>query len=71
MKKILVTGGAGYIGSVLVQKLLEKDFETTVVDNFLYNQVSLNHLCEYKKLKIYNGDVRDISLMKNLVKKMI
>ena len=69
MKKILVTGGAGYIGSVLVQKLLQKDFEVTVVDNFLYNQVSLNHLCEYKKLKIYNGDVRDISLMKDLVKK--
>jgi nucleoside-diphosphate-sugar epimerase len=69
MKKILVTGGAGYIGSVLVQKLLQKDFEVTVVDNFFYNQLSLNHLCEYKSLKIYNGDVRDVNIMKELVKK--
>ncbi len=68
MKKILVTGGAGYIGSVLVEKLLRKNYHVTVLDNFLYNQTSLNHLCEYKNLDIQNGDVRDKNLIIKLIK---
>ena len=66
MKKILVTGGAGYIGSVLVPELLRVGHEVTVVDNFLYNQSSLLDACHYKTLTIVRGDARNEALLKNI-----
>lgn len=63
MQKILVTGGAGYIGSVLVPELLRAGHEVTVIDNFLYNQSSLLDVCHYKTLTIVRGDVRDEALL--------
>lgn len=66
--KVLVTGGAGYIGSVLVPKLLEKGAEVTVVDNFFYNQNSLLDVCYNPKLKVVRGDARDDKLMASLIK---
>lgn len=63
--KILVTGGAGYIGSVLVPALLKEGHEVTVIDNFLYNQNSLLDCCHDSKLTIIRGDVRDKSLLVN------
>ena len=65
--KILVTGGAGYIGSILVPELLKHDYEVTVLDNFMFKQTSLNHLCAFEKFKILNGDIRDQKLMKSLL----
>lgn len=56
--KILITGGAGYIGSILTEKLLSSNFEITVVDNFSFSQNSLAHLAYNKKLKIINSDIR-------------
>lgn len=61
--KILVTGGAGYIGSVLVPALLERDYEVTVIDNFMYSQASLLDCCHNPKLKIIRGDARDKNLI--------
>ena len=52
MKKILVTGGAGYIGSNLVTKLLSLGFKVTVVDVLKFSSKSLNHLFNNKKYKI-------------------
>lgn len=67
--KILVTGGAGYIGSVLVPMLLKNDHDVTVVDNFMYQQSSLLDVCHEEKLTLIRGDVRDKKLMEGLVKK--
>ncbi len=61
--KILVTGGAGYIGSVLTQKILETGHEVVVLDNFMYEQNSLLDICYHPKLKILRGDVRDRGLL--------
>jgi len=58
--KILVTGGAGYIGSVLVELLLLSGYDVTVVDNFFYGQSSLNHLFHFPKLTVIDADVRDV-----------
>ena len=66
MKKILITGGAGYIGSILTPHLLEKEYSVTVVDNFMYSENSLNASCINKNLKIIKADVRDNKFMKKL-----
>ncbi len=58
MANILVTGGAGYIGSILVPNLLNEGHNVTVLDNFMYGQTSLNQLCANKQFNVYNGDVR-------------
>ncbi len=59
MADILITGGAGYIGSVLTPKLLSLGNRVTVLDSFLYRQASLLDCCENKNLTIINGDCRD------------
>jgi nucleoside-diphosphate-sugar epimerase len=65
---ILVTGGAGYIGSVLVPTLLSKKHEVTVLDNFMYNQTSLLDVVYNKNLTIVNGDARDKALISTHLK---
>lgn len=57
--KILVTGGAGYIGSMLTPMLLEAGHQVTVIDNFMFKQASLNHLCSYQNFDVVNGDIRN------------
>lgn len=66
--KILITGGAGYIGSILAPELLSLGYKITVVDNFMFKQTSLNHLCAFKNFEIINGDIRDKTLMRTLYK---
>jgi len=67
--KILVTGGAGYLGSLLVPDLLSAGHEVTVVDNFLYNTPSLLDCCADPKFDLVRGDARDEGLMAGLVPK--
>lgn len=67
--KILITGGAGYIGSVLAPTLLAAGHEVTVVDNFYFNQSTLLDCCVYDKFHVIRGDCRDESLMKPLLGK--
>ncbi|MDA2909518.1 NAD-dependent epimerase/dehydratase [Nitrospiraceae bacterium AH_259_D15_M11_P09] len=58
MKNILVTGGAGYLGSTIVPALLETGHEVTVLDNFMFKQNSLAHVCHHPKFHVVHGDVR-------------
>lgn len=67
--KILVTGGAGYIGSVMVPRLLAEGHSVTVVDNLMYRQSTLLDCCRYKTFEFVRGDVRDKAVMAPLVKK--
>ncbi len=64
MAKVLVTGGAGYIGSVLVPELLRAGHEVTVIDNFMYGQTSLLDVCNFDTLTVVRGDARSDELLK-------
>ena len=64
--KVLVTGGAGYLGSVLVDKLLEQNYEVVVLDKLLFNQTSLLQYTSNPKFKFIYGDVRNESLLEKL-----
>ena len=66
--KILVTGGAGYIGSVLVPELLNEGHEVVVIDNFMYNQTSLLDCCHKKEFNLVRGDVRDKILLRKYMR---
>ncbi|CAA7627641.1 Nucleoside-diphosphate-sugar epimerase [Candidatus Terasakiella magnetica] len=64
---ILVTGGAGYLGSIMVPELLAAGHTVTVLDNFMFKQVSLAHVCADAKFSVVKGDCRDEALMKRLI----
>jgi len=65
--RILVTGGAGYLGSILVPLLLVEGHEVTVFDNFMYHQTSLLDCCYHPKFTVVRGDVRDKRILGELV----
>jgi nucleoside-diphosphate-sugar epimerase len=65
---ILVTGGAGYIGSILVPELLNAGHKVTVLDNFYYKQTSLQHVCYHPNFHIVKGDIRIKEVVEPLVK---
>lgn len=65
--KVLITGGAGYLGSTLSQHLLEKGYKVTVFDNLLFNQLSLLHLFNNIDFQFIKGDVRNTSELLKLV----
>jgi nucleoside-diphosphate-sugar epimerase len=68
-KKLLVTGGAGYIGSVLVGRLLASGYSVTVLDNLMFKQRSLLAFCREPNFDFVFGDSRDERLLANLVPK--
>ena len=68
MIRVLVTGGAGYLGSILVPALLDRGFAVTVVDNFMYGQDSLAAVCFRPELALVRGDVRSMETMRPLLK---
>lgn len=66
--KILVTGGAGYLGSILVPELLNEGYQVTVLDNFMYHQNSLAHVCAHTSFNVVRGDVRVPATIQPLLK---
>jgi len=69
MSKILVTGGAGYIGSILVQVLLKKGHTVTVLDSLLFDQTSLLDCCIDPNFEFIQGDICDYALVNGLLSK--
>ena len=66
--KILITGGAGYLGSVIVGKMLNAGYEVVVLDKLLFNQTSLLQYTSNPKFKFIYGDVRNEKLLEQLCK---
>lgn len=67
--KILITGGAGYIGSTLTPILLDKKYRVTVVDSLIFNQSSLLDCCSKSNFQFVQGDICDFDLMNKLLSK--
>ena len=67
-ENILITGGAGYLGSILSEELVKLNYNVTVIDNFLYRQSSLNHLAAFKNFNVVRGDVRNLNNLKTFFK---
>ena len=69
MSNILITGGAGYIGSMLSTELVRLGHKVTVIDLMKYKKDSLNHLLFFKNFKLVKKDIRNSKVMKKLIKK--
>ena len=68
MKKILITGGAGYVGTTLIPLLLKKGYEVTVIDSLIFNNGDrLIPFMSNEKFSFVKGDVRDLKLLSGLV----
>jgi len=65
---ILVTGGAGYLGSTMVPDLLSAGHKVTVLDNFMFKQASLNNCCYHPNFTVVKGDIRQKDTMSRLMK---
>ena len=61
MEKILITGGAGYLGSIMSEKLLNSGYQVSVLDNLIYKQTSLMHLCGRKYFSLIDEDVTNFN----------
>jgi nucleoside-diphosphate-sugar epimerase len=68
MTRLLVTGGAGYLGSILCERLLAAGHRVTVLDNLMYGQHSLFHLCASPRFDFVLGDARDERTLASLVR---
>lgn len=67
-EKVLVTGAAGYLGSILCEHLLREGYQVTALDTLMYGQNTLFHLCANPNFNFINGDMRDAELMQTLLK---
>ena len=65
---ILVTGGAGYLGSTMVPELLNAGHKVTVLDNFMFGQNSLAHVCHHPNFSVVRGDIRIENTVRPLMK---
>ncbi|MFT4551421.1 MAG: nucleoside-diphosphate-sugar epimerase [Chlamydiales bacterium] len=67
IKSVLVTGGAGYVGSALIPKLLDKGYRVKVLDLFFFGVEALDQVKGHERLELINGDIRDQGLLQNIL----
>ena len=67
MVKVLITGGAGYLGSTLTEVLLDNGYKVDALDNLMYEQTSLLHLCSNNNFRFINTDVTNFDFLKHLL----
>lgn len=67
-QRFLVTGGAGYLGSILVPVLLEAGHAVTVLDTFMFRQNALAHVCAHPAFDVVRGDARDEATLAPLLR---
>lgn len=67
IKKVLVTGGAGYVGAVLVPELLNAGYAVRVLDLFIYGEHVFDGARGNQNLELFKGDIRDLTLMKEVI----
>jgi len=70
VKRVLVVGGAGYLGSLIVKKLLAKNYKVRVLDNLMYGDAGLKEFFGNKNFEFINGDMRDIKVLTSALKNM-
>ena len=68
LNSILITGGAGYVGSVLVNNLVKQNYDVRVVDSLVYGNDGISKLIDDKKIKFFNLDIRETETLSNIVK---
>lgn len=67
-KHVFITGGAGYLGSILCEHLLDRGYRVTALDSLMYGEQNLNHLCANPDFDFHRGDARDEKLVSGLIK---
>lgn len=67
IKNVFVTGGGGYVGAVLIPRLLDHGYAVRVLDLFIYGEQVLDNMKDNQNLEIYKGDIRDQSLLKKIL----
>lgn len=70
VNKVLVIGGAGYLGSILCRKLLEKGYIVRVLDNLTYGDEGLRDLYNHPKFELIKGDMRNLQIVMKCLKRM-
>ena len=68
VKRILVVGGAGYLGSVLCKQLLSNGYQVRVFDNLLYGDIGIKNIYPHKNFEFYHGDIRDFKAIIKAIK---
>jgi len=66
--KVLLTGGSGYLGSILTRKLIANGHSVRILDNFLFGKESLQDIVKNKKLELVEGDIRDLAVVSKSLK---
>ena len=68
INKVLITGGAGYVGAVLVPKLLSKGYHVKVLDLFIYGDDVLDEVKDHPNLEQIKGDIRDEKILREIIR---